>query len=476
MNSFRPIAIHSADDSSRSSLDMGNQSWKLEKMVDGKGKSNYKLVTSGSSSRAVVNGRGNIGGAASTREKRNRNKRASQQNAAVLKSIGAYGVPGANAYLNTKAPTLNSSVMRTNIKKVKNIEAIKTIQDLSDASSKSLRNDTERVLEGYAESYGKLSRNMMIGNNGKFVPYIMDGNDFLQKSFAHGHLVSSNIHLYNMHLLLSYFGTTPIAYCTVSLWSQIFSPALELVNLMTIPIQDIVSTKGRFLTKEIVMDTVPPGQIFVTVNFPEEFDGFLSIKYSIEGTQIYENQRERDVPFEFPDFFLNQGIEHLNNNNNPLRAFAALNKKQFSLPETVVSAPEQPEPEPEPEPAPAPPVTTIIPQPVYASVNTLPKLPKNLFGDYIRGKTEGNIPIFGNPINDKSVINEDEKNTSTTNNDKNESSIFLNHSTHAAKKMNGRVVGIETHGEEDTEFTEKDDTDIHKILSFLRAGNPSAQA
>jgi hypothetical protein len=279
-----------------------------------------------------------------------------------------------------------------------------------------------------------------------------------------------------MHLLLSYFGTTPIAYCTVSLWSQIFSPALELVNLMTIPIQDIVSTKGRFLTKEIVMDTVPPGQIFVTVNFPEEFDGFLSIKYSIEGTQIYENQRERDVPFEFPDFFLNQGIEHLNNNNNPLRAFAALNKKQFSLPETVVSAPEQPEPEPEPEPAPAPPVTTIIPQPVYASVNTLPKLPKNLFGDYIRGKTEGNIPIFGNPINDKSVINEDEKNTSTTNNDKNESSIFLNHSTHAAKKMNGRVVGIETHGEEDTEFTEKDDTDIHKILSFLRAGNPSAQA
>lgn len=467
MNSFRPIAIHSADESSRSSLDMGNQSWKLEKMVDGRGKSNYKLVTSASSSRAVVDGRGTGGGAASTREKRNRNKRVSQQNAAVLKSIGAYGVPGANAYLNTKAPTLNSSVMRTNIKKVKNTEAIKTIQDLSDASSKSLRNDTERVLEGYAESYGKLSRNMMIGNNGKFVPYIMDGNDFLQKSFAHGHLVSSNIHLYNMHLLLSYFGTTPIGYCTVSLWSQIFSPALELVNLVTLPIQDIVSTKGRFLSKEIVMDTVPPGQIFVTVNFPEELEGFLSIKYSIEGTQIYENQRERDVPFEFPDFFLNQGIEQ---HNNPLRAFAALNKKQFQIPEPVVAAPAPaPEPTPAPEPAPPPAPVVTLPQPVYASVNTLPKLPKNLFGNYIRGKTEENIPIFGNPTKDKSVTNDDEKNT--TNNDKNESSIFLNQSTHAAQKMS--VAGIEAHGEEDTEFTEKDDTDIHKILSFLRAGNPS---
>jgi hypothetical protein len=106
---------------------------------------------------------------------------------------------------------------------------------------------------------------------------------------------------------------------------------------------------------------------------------------------------------------------------------------------------------------------------VYASVNTLPKLPKNLFGNYIRGKTEENIPIFGNPTKDKSVTNDDEKNT--TNNDKNESSIFLNQSTHAAQKMS--VAGIEAHGEEDTEFTEKDDTDIHKILSFLRAGNPS---
>ena len=499
MNSFRPIAIHSEDRSasSRSSLDMGNQSWKLEKMLDGRGKSNYKLITSGTS-RAVVDGRGGGGGggAASTRERerRNRSRKQQQQATAPLKSIGAYGVPGANAYLNTKAPTLNSSVMRTMIKKVKNTE-MKAIQDVSDVSSKTLRNDTERVLEGYAEVHGKVSRNMMIGNNGKFVSYNMEGNDFLQKSFANGHLVSSNIHLYNMHLLLSYFGTAPIGYCTVSLWSQIFSPALELVNLVTVPIQDIVSTKGRFLSKEIVMDTVPPGQIFVTVNFPDEIDGFFSLKYSIEGTQIYDHLRERDVPFEFPDFFLNQNntenvFQAMNNNNNPLRAFAALHNK-VSLPPlapseptpALVTVPTTPAPisvatpalapapvtASAPVPAPAPAPVVVAPAPPtpttnYASALTLPTLSKNIFGNYIRGKSGDNIPIFGNPIVDKPG-----KGASSIRDEDHESSNFFHQSTHMAKKMS-----LETsvaNGEEDADFTEKDDTDIKNILSILRNQN-----
>uniref|UniRef100_A0A6C0K499 Uncharacterized protein n=1 Tax=viral metagenome TaxID=1070528 RepID=A0A6C0K499_9ZZZZ len=487
MNSFRPIPIHSEDRSasSRSSLDMGNQSWKLEKMLDNRGKSNYKLITSGTS-RAVVDGRGGGGGgAASTRERerRNRSRKQQQQATAPLKSIGAYGVPGANAYLNTKAPTLNSSVMRTMIKKVKNAET-KAIQDVSDVSSKTLRNDTERVLEGYAEIHGKVSRNMMIGNNGKFVSYNMEGNDFLQKSFANGHLVSSNIHLYNMHLLLSYFGTAPIGYCTVSLWSQIFSPALELVNLVTVPIQDIVSTKGRFLSKEIVMDTVPPGQIFVTVNFPDEIEGFFSLKYSIEGTQIYDHLRERDVPFEFPDFFLNQNntenVIQAMNNHNPLRAFAALHNK-VSLPPLApeltpapVAVPTTPAPIPvaaptAPAPAPAPAPVAVAPAPPtpttnYASALTLPTLSKNIFGNYIRGKTGDNIPIFGNPIVEKPG-----KGASSIRDEDHESSNFFHQSTHMAKKMS-----LETsvaNGEEDADFTEKDDTDIKNILSILRNQN-----
>lgn len=463
MNSFRPIAIHSEEKSmsSRSSLDMGNQSWKLEKMVDNRGKSNYKLITSGGS-RAVVDGRGNAGGAASTRERerRHRTRRQQQQQAMPLKSIGAYGVPGANAYLNNKAPTLNSSVMRSIIKKAKITDAVKAIQDVSEASSKTLRNDTERVLERYAESHGKLSQNIMIGNNGRFVSYSMEGNDFLQKSFAHGHLVSSNIHLYHMHLLLSYFGSTPIGYCTVSLWSQIFSPALELVNLVTVPVQDIVSTKGRFISKEIVMDTVPPGQIFVTVNFPEELDGFFSVKYSIEGTQIYDNLRERDVPFEFPDFFLHQGAEQIlhaiTNNTNPFRAFAALHNKKE---ETRAVAPVEPVvPTPAPTPEPVAVVSTPSRPPNYASALTLPTLPKNIFGNYIRGKTGENIPIFGKPEVEKQPIEKD---------DCHESSILLNSSTHMTKNLSV------THIEEDVDFTEKDENDIHKILSILR--NPSGQ-
>jgi len=232
------------------------------------------------------------------------------------------------------------------------------------------------------------------------------------------------------------------------------------------------------------MDTVPPGQIFVTVNFPDEIEGFFSLKYSIEGTQIYDHLRERDVPFEFPDFFLNQNntenVIQAMNNHNPLRAFAALHNK-VSLPPLApeltpapVAVPTTPAPIPvaaptAPAPAPAPAPVAVAPAPPtpttnYASALTLPTLSKNIFGNYIRGKTGDNIPIFGNPIVEKPG-----KGASSIRDEDHESSNFFHQSTHMAKKMS-----LETsvaNGEEDADFTEKDDTDIKNILSILRNQN-----
>lgn len=414
MNSFRPIPIHSShknDESMTSrSMDAMHNSWKLEKVVDERGKSNYKLITENNTNTDNV-----VGG--SSRKHKNRRSQPTH------KPIGAYGVPGANAYMNTKAPTLNSSTLNSKI--IKSIKRIKKINvpknnDTSESSSKSVKNEVESTIERSASVEGSITNNMIIGNKGIIIPY-GNGNDLLQKSYYHGHLISSNIQFQSINVLLSYFGPKVIPCLTLSIWSQMFSPTIELVNILTIPVQNLEPNRGKLIARDIHADIVSKGQIFVTLNCTEEYIGNLDIKYSLELTQLNESSKESEYDFEFPDFFNNGGFSKV------------MADDVFSVP--VV------------------PVIPTVEAPKQTITNFAPRTNKSIFGDFIKGKNEENIPIFGKKATEA---------------DQNDGSISMNQSIYANQAKKAANLIQEGNEENDVEFTEKDDTDINKILNILR--------
>ena len=434
MNSYRPIPIHSTrknDDISMSSRSMDNMhnSWKLEKIIDEKGKSNYKLVTENNTNTETAIG------SSSRKHKAKRNTIASHR------PIGAYGVPGANAYLNTKAttlhsPTLNSNIIKS-IKRIKKKPSFQYKEEQSETSSKTARTGVEINLERFASINGKIYNNMIIGNNGSIIPY-GTGNDLVQKSFQHGHLVTSSIHLENINILISYFGPKVIPCLTVSVWSQVLSPTIELTNIFTIPVQNIQPNHGKVIIRELDSETITKGQIFLTVNSTEDYDGKIDIKYNLEVTPISDNGKEAEFEFEFPDFFNNGGF------GLPTKFITPIVEQQ-----PVVQA-QAPAPAPVQAPVPiAAKVTTPI-------INYPKKTNKSIFGDFIKGQNQENVPIFGKKSEEK---------------DANEGSISLNQSIYANQAI--KAAGLIQDGNDDAEidFTERDDTDINKILNILRNQN-----
>jgi len=435
MNSYRPIPIHSTrknDDISMSSRSMDNMhnSWKLEKIIDEKGKSNYKLVTENNT---------NTDNAIGSTSRKNKSKR---NTIATHRPIGAYGVPGANAYLNTKAttlhsPTLNSNIIKS-IKRIKKKPSFQYKEEQSETSSKTARTGVEINLERFATLNGKIYNNMIIGNNGSIIPY-GTGNDLVQKSFQHGHLVTSNIHLENINILISYFGPKVIPCLTVSVWSQVLTPTIELTNIFTIPVQNIQPNHGKVIIRELDSETITKGQIFLTVNSTEDYEGKIDIKYNLEVTPISDNGKEAEFEFEFPDFFNNGG---------------------FGLPTKlitpIVSEPVQPVPV-QVAPAPVQAVLTPVAPKVTPIINYPKKTNKSIFGDFIKGQNDENVPIFGKKA-------EEIKDT-------NEGSISMNQSMYANQAI--KAVGLIQDNNDDAEidFTERDDTDINKILNILRNQN-----
>lgn len=426
MNSFRPIPIHSShkNDESMSSRSMDNMhnSWKLEKVIDERGKSNYKLITELNTNTDAV-----VGGSS----KKNKTKRVQTH-----KPIAPYGVPGASAYMNTKAQTLNAPTLNSNIikslKKIKKNRITKAHYDAgSDSSSKSIKTDVEFSIERFASVEGKISNNMIIGNKGLIIPY-GNGNDLLQKSYSHGHLVSSNIQLQNINVLLSYFGPKTIPCITVSIWSQTFSPAIELVNIITLPIQNLEPNRGKLIIKDIHADIVNRGQVFVTLNCTEEYVGNIDVKYSLEVSSVYEISREAEYDFEFPDFFNNGGF--------PVPVQMPIRVQEPIIQEIVQPTPEQP-------------VQAVPAQVTKQPINFAPKTNKSIFGDFIKGKNEENVPIFGKK---------------TPEMDQNDGSISMNQSIYANQAKKAANFLQDNNDDNDVDFTEKDDTDINKILNILR--------
>jgi hypothetical protein len=412
-------------------MDNMHNSWKLEKIIDEKGKSNYKLVTENNTNKETVIG------SSSRKHKAKRNAFANHR------PIGAYGVPGANAYLNTKAttlhsPTLNSNIIKS-IKRIKKKPSFQYKEEQSETSSKTARTGVEINMERFASINGKIYNNMIIGNNGLIIPY-GTGNDLVQKSFQHGHLVTSSIHLENINILISYFGPKVIPCLTVSVWSQVLSPTIELTNIFTIPVQNIQPNHGKVIIREFESDVVTKGQIFLTVNSTEDYDGKIDIKYNLEVTPIYDNRKEAEFEFEFPDFFNNGGF------GLPTKFITPIVEQQ----PVVVQAPA-----PSAAPVQAPlPVAAKVTTPI---INYPKKTNKSIFGDFIKGQNEQNVPIFGKKQEDR---------------DANEGSISLNQSIYANQAIKAAGLLIDG-GNDDAEidFTERDDTDINKILNILRNQN-----
>lgn len=381
MNSIKSIPIQSKlDDSSfnSKSLDSNNNSWKLEKIIDSRGKANYKLINDSDNSTSL--------------------RKKSHKKKIVHKSIGAYGVPSNNAYMNNKATTLTSSIIKS-VKRVKKNEISKNLKDISDEiSSKSVKNDIEYCFENYAESENNLiSKNLIVGINNKLISY-SNGNDLINKSFFNGHLNTKNIYLHNINLLLSYFGKDDIPYFTLSVWSLVFAPEFKLVNIITFAINNLGNNKGKFINKEINNNIIEKGQIFVSLNFPKEIEGKIAIKYNIEITQIANDNNDLDINFEFPEFF---------------------NKSQLIVNQDIKDN----------------------------QAIEIPKLSKNLFGNFIKDINENNIPIFSN-----------KKKNDETNHSVN--SVYA----HQIKQIANNIFNEN----EDIDFTEKDDADVKNLINILK--------
>jgi hypothetical protein len=193
------------------------------------------------------------------------------------------------------------------------------------------------------------------------------------------------------------------------------------VNILTIPVQNLEPNRGKLITRDIHADIVSKGQIFVTLNCTEEYIGNLDIKYSLELTQLNESSKESEYDFEFPDFFNNGGFSKV------------MTDDVFSVP--VV------------------PVIPTVEAPKQTITNFAPRTNKSIFGDFIKGKNEENIPIFGKKATEA---------------DQNDGSISMNQSIYANQAKKAANLIQEGNEENDVDFTEKDDTDINKILNILR--------
>lgn len=425
-----PLKIDEMSISNRT-YDLSN-SWKLEKQVDNKGRSNYKLVTDTLS------------------EIKSQRKSQKKKNMYNNSGIGAYGVPGNKSYLLNKTPTLNSSGVLTQnttvIKKIKKSpfpaisENQKQINDLSEESVRSLKNDIEQIIERVCDTKDIIHKNMIIGNNHQLISY-ENGNDLLKKSYYHAHLLTNNIYLQNLHILLSYIGNKKIPYMTISIWSQLFSPHLELINVLTIPVKNIESNHGKLIVKEIQTDIIQKGQLFLTVNCPEEYKGYMCIKYNIELIQIFEVNKEMDVLFEFPSFFAETVLEP---KQNP--------PEEVKVVEPIVEIIEK-------EPEPIINLQTPIIEPITVNPKQeLPSLDNNLFGDFITRTNKKKIPIFSEtPRKNVSKLNQ---------NDTSHFSFLQATNAEITNDIPHQALGDIT--EEEPDFTEKDENDIHQLLSILR--------
>lgn len=421
---FSSINIQKSDDRSASSksLDAINNSWKLEKVVDERGKTNYKLITSDSKSVSSD----------SMRARRHQTKHGKKTE---HKSIGAFGVPGANAYMNNKATTLQSGI----IKSIKRIPTHKKSEhkDFEEETEKSVvkMEWVDQTIERFGERSGLLDKNMIIGNDKNLIEY-NNANDLLQKSYHHGHLITNNTSIKNLNILLSYFGPKTIPLLTISVWSQILSPNIELINILSIPIHNLQSNKGKLITKEINTDIIPKGQIFITINLQDRQEGYFNIKYNLEVTQVIHSFKNEDVNFEFPDFF---------STSYPI---SSQSYKKDQIYEKKVSEQEDEYEEEDEE-------ESVVEEPLPpVQVPDVPKLSNtSIFGDFIK-KTENNIPIFGK----KKIVPETEEDGSQFS--------FMNSNTYAAQARN--AAGIIPDVNEDVEFTEKDENDINNILNLLR--------
>jgi hypothetical protein len=218
----------------------------------------------------------------------------------------------------------------------------------------------------------------------------------------------------------------------VSIWSQTFSPAIELVNIITLPIQNLEPNRGKLIIKDIHADVVNRGQVFVTLNCTEEYVGNIDVKYSLEVSSVYEISREAEYDFEFPDFFNNGGF--------PVPVQMPIRVQEPIIQEIVQPTPEQP-------------VQIVTAPAPKQPVNFAPKTNKSIFGDFIKGKNEENVPIFGKK---------------TPEMDQNDGSISMNQSIYANQAKKAANFLQDNNDDNDVDFTEKDDTDINKILNILR--------
>ncbi|NDE14273.1 hypothetical protein EBZ80_05010 [bacterium] len=325
-----------------------------------------------------------------------RKKTKTKKVASPNRSIGAYGVPAGNAYRNHKASVLSSAVVPSLQQHV--VRRVDTTVKTKPSPVVG-RDDTGSVVMSRRVAGRVVPKTDYILGSGTLHPY--EEKDLLGVALEHGEVLSSRVRLTGLGIVLT--GKEAIR-VSVSLWFlSLQSPGADLTQIVHLDLQS-TPENYHFVQKKLTAEFSSPGVVFLTIHVPDNISGEVSMHATIHHVSTLCDE---SLIFQKP------GPENA---------------------EPVV-----------PEPAPV-----VVQKKPTAGV---PTLSKNLFGDFILGKTDNKIPIFGVKKTEEAAKDLVEQTNLT---------VLQQSSAPAPDAAAGRPV------DEDLEFSEKNDQDIYRLLDTLR--------
>ena len=352
MNSIKSIPISSLhlDDQSFSSktFDTIQNSWTLQKKMDVKGKTNYKLINESSENSFY------------------KKKNVKHLKKSTHRSIGSFSNP------------VNNLKNLSTLEIIKSVKRIKNNEDALEKKTNLVKEITEKenpnpknnvLLDRFVLSENnKIYKDMILGIHNRFINY-SDVNDMIQKSLYNGHLYSNANFINSINVILSYSGISPIENMTISIWQLVMYPQFDLMNIENILVKEIQMNKGKYIYKKIEKQISSLGQLFLTFHIQQEKEGKLSMKYNLELTKTEMDDNKGDI---FKSIMEEKDKIYFDFDVNNAEDEEPKKEKDLNIIETPIET---------------------------------PKLSKNIFGDFIKQVNQNNIPIFSDKKDEMSESN-----------------------------------------------------------------------
>jgi len=296
-------------------------------------------------------------------------------------SINSYGA-------STSYPAVSHS-----IKPISNIPSSSLIK--SAKRIKKIDMETTNNVESFSIAFERccdatdiISKSVIVGNRNSLVPYT-DEHDFFNKSLFNGHLSSHGLLIDTINVLLIYDGKIDVEF-QILMWYLTLYPKFELVNFDTITVNNLYRNKGKYIYQKIDKSTPPNSILFITLHSPCDVEGPLKVKYTIDAFSRNKTQEDIMIDFDYLPRHENETKKSIITDNGG---------------------------------------------------NELPKLSKNIFGDFIKQMNHNNIPIFSNKKSNVPDI--------------------------PLKSQQKYQPPAYDPNEEDVDFTERENSNIKSILSLL---------